>query len=382
MEEQGTVRKRSALAPVLACMAALLALTLGLAGCSTETEPQSVSDGVITVEVPGSWTVEDYEEASESMEELGYSATTGQMAYPDDGYGLVFFYSVEEVLDGSYTADAWTYSIAYGFESSDEGFTLDYDSLEETTTSDDAVIDTLEFAYVDEDDAEWEGSFEIVYSGDTLSVLVCMCLTDEAEEYGEEVDDILDSLVVEDPSEPLLLDEEALEEELAEDLEEEVEEAEESTGTETLTDGQVGDGEYTITLAGDWYVSETVLDESSGLVMEIGYSSDFSKAVVFYPSFPTTGAGYSTMDEYEASFIESFEVEQSECTESTISDVVTVHRYDYADDDGAVGYIQFTYSGDTCGLVVVFGYDESDLSDLQAIVDSMTVANPTASTFA
>ena len=381
MEGQGTVRKRSALAPVLVLMAALLALSFGLAGCSTEQEPQSVSDGVITIEVPGSWTVEDYEEASESMEELGYSATTGQTAYPDDGYGLVFFYSIEEILDDSLTADAWTYSIAYGFESSDD-YTVDYDSVEETTTSDGVVIDTLEFVYVDEDDAEWEGTLELVYSGDTLSVFVCMCLADETEEFGEEVDDILDSLVVEDPSEPLLLDEEALEEELAEDLEEEIEETEESTDTETLTDGQVGDGEYTITLAGDWYVTETVLDESSGLVMEIGYSSDFSKAVVFYPSFPTSAAGYSSMDEYEASLIESFEVEQSECTESTISDVVTVHRYDYADDDGAIGYIQFTYSGDTCGIVVVFGYDESDLSDLQAIVDSMTVANPTASTFA
>lgn len=373
MENGGTVHRRSSLASIVALMVALLVLAFGLAGCS-EQEPQSVSDGVITIEVPGSWTVEEADESTEYLEDYGYSVTTAYYATDEDGVGVIL-YSIEDVLDGTLTAELWTYSIAYGFELSGD-YTVDYDSVEETTTSDDAVIDAMEFTYTDEDGDDWDGTLELIYSDDSISILVGMCLSDQVEEDGEELDEILDGVVIEDPAEPLFLDEEALEEEL-EELEEETEDTDESSDVETLTDGQIGDDEYTLTLSGTWYVEESV-DDTLGTSTFTVYDESYTTAISFMPSTPTVDYGYTTIDDFESDFFYGMGMDESECTESTTSDGVVIHTYDYSDDYGNVGYIELAYSGDTCAVIVALTADDTALSSLTTVLDSLTVANPSA----
>lgn len=385
MERGSSVRSRASSMIALLFAAVLLALACGLAGCSSEeeTEPQSISDGVSTIEVPGSWTVEEIDAS-----ELVYS-DSASMAYAvssDDGDGFVVFYSAE-VLDGTFTAEEMSTLIGIYLE--DEGdYTIDYnDSLEEVVKTSGVTVHTMDASFTDDDGGEWEGSMELLYSGETVSVVLGLCdaeaIEAEDEECLDEVEDILDSAEVEDPEEPLFFDEEAYEEELGEELEEELmeglaEEYAETYGSTAMTNAQIGDDEYTLTLPGTWYVAEVAVDESLGLSEILAYSSDFTMAVVFFPSFPTTGISVSTKSEFEAVFFEDWEVELGECTESTSSDGVVTRRYDYFNEDGYTGYVDFTYSGDSCAITAAYGYDEVALSDVASILDSLTVANPSA----
>lgn len=377
MEREGTARARSSLSLVLLLVLALLAMTLGLAGCSSEEElePQSVSEDVITIEVPGSWTVEeaDISEYSDLLSGYVYSAVS------DDGSCSVVIGSFVGALDGTSTADELTYLIASELESSDGGFTVDEDSLEETTTSDGVVIHTMGVAYIDDAGTSWEGSFVIYYSGEDVAEILALCEQEEVEEHLSDIEDVIDSAVIADASEPLFFDEEAYEEELAEelaDVEEDLEDVEDSSDSEVLTDSQIGDGEYTLSLPGSWYVEDSVYDESYGLSVFVAFSSDFTEYLIFYPSMPTVDLGVTSMEQFETAFFESMEYDVGECTESTTSDGVVNHRYSSTDEDGITTYINFTYSGDTCGIVFASGYDDEALAAVSSIIDGITVANP------
>lgn len=384
MEREGTVRTRSSLSLALLLMLALLAMTLGLVGCSSEEElePQSVSEDVITIEVPGSWTVEeaDISEYSDLLSGYVYSAVS------DDGSCSVVIGSYVGALDGTCTADELTYSIASELESSDGGFTVDEDSLEETTTSDGVVTHTMGVAYIDDAGTGWEGSFVIYYSGEDVAEILALCEQEEVEEHLSDIEDVIDSAVIADASEPLFFDEEAYEEELAEELEEDLadaeedlEDAEDSSDSEVLTDGQIGDGEYTLSLPGSWYVEDSAYDdETYDLSVYVAFSSDFTEYLIFYPSMPTVDLGVTSMEQFETAFLESMEYDAGECTESTTSDGVVNHRYSSTDEDGITTYINFTYSGDTCGIIFASGYDDEALADVSSIIDGITVANPSA----
>ena len=353
--------------------AMLLALACGLAGCSSEeeAEPQSISDGASTIEVPGSWTVEEID-ASEVV--YSDSAGTAYAASSDDGDGFVVFYSAE-VLDGTFTAEEMSTLIGIYLE--DEGdYTIDYnDSLEEVVKSSGVTIHTMDASYTDDDGGDWEGSMELIYSGGTVSVVLGFCdaeaIEAEDDECLDEVEDILDSAAVEDPEEPLFFDEESYEEELtdAEDLFD--------LDMELYTDSVVSEGGFSLTLVGDWYIAETeeTVDSSLDFTQYIAYSSDYSQYVYFAPGISIASTGYTSTDEYEETFISGLGSERGACDETTTEDGVLIHLYEYE----SIGYVEFVYSGDTSAIIFGLCYDggeEETMAELLDVFDTLTVEEP------
>lgn len=372
MERIGSSRRHASSMVVLLLAAALLVLAYGLSGCSNgeEAEPQSVSDDVVTIEVPGSWTVEETEAG-----EVAYSDSTGSVftASSDDGSSFVVLYSAE-VLDGTFTADEMSMLVGIGLEYEGE-YVVDSDSLSETVKTSGVTIHTMDASYTDDDGGDWEGTMELLYSGETVSVILGFCDADaETEDDAslDEVEDILDSAEVEEPEEPLFFDEESLEEELAEELED----AEDSSGLdmELYTDAVILEGGFTLTLAGDWYIEETV-DSSLGLTQYIAYSSDYSQYVFFAPGISIASTGYTSTDEYEETFISGLGSERGACDETTTEDGVLIHLYEYE----SIGYVEFVYSGDTSAIIFGLCYDggeEETMAELQDVFGTLTVDDP------
>lgn len=373
MERGGSVRSRASSMVALLFAAMLLALACGLAGCSSEeeAEPQSISDGASTIEVPGSWTVEEID-ASEVV--YSDSAGTAYAASSDDGDGFVVFYSAE-VLDGTFTAEEMSTLIGIYLE--DEGdYTIDYnDSLEEVVKSSGVTIHTMDASYTDDDGGDWEGSMELIYSGGTVSVVLGFCdaeaIEAEDDECLDEVEDILDSAAVEDPEEPLFFDEESYEEELtdAEDLFD--------LDMELYTDSVVSEGGFSLTLVGDWYIAETeeTVDSSLDFTQYIAYSSDYSQYVYFAPGISIASTGYTSTDEYEETFISGLGSERGACDETTTEDGVLIHLYEYE----SIGYVEFVYSGDTSAIIFGLCYDggeEETMAELLDVFDTLTVEEP------
>ena len=372
MERIGSSRRHASSMVVLLLAAALLVLAYGLSGCSSgeEAEPQSVSDDVVTIEVPGSWTVEETEAG-----EVAYSDSTGSVftASSDDGSSFVVLYSAE-VLDGTFTADEMSMLVGIGLEYEGE-YVVDSDSLSETVKTSGVTIHTMDASYTDDDGGDWEGTMELLYSGETVSVILGFCDADaemEVDASLDEVEDILDSAEVEDPEEPLFFDEESYEEELADELED----AEDSSGLdmELYTDAVILEGGFTLTLAGDWYIEETV-DSSLGLTQYIAYSSDYSQYVFFAPGISIASTGYTSTDEYEETFISGLGSERGACDETTTEDGVLIHLYEYE----SIGYVEFVYSGDTSAIIFGLCYDggeEETMAELQDVFGTLTVDDP------
>lgn len=375
MERDDAARRNVLLMTLVAAVVALFA-ALALSGCSsgsdegsaeveeTEAVVQTVSDGVVTIEMPGSWMVEE-EDAGE-YEDLTLATGSTCTASSEDGCCMVELYAIEDALDGNISVSTWAYVII-SLAGIADGSVVDEDSLVETTLDGGAVLQAFDLTCTDEDDVEWEGTLEVFYSGSSISVLTVRCMVDELEEHGDEIDDILASAVVEDPSEPV-------------QTEEETDGDGASSDAETETDVQLSDAGYAITLSGQWYVEENN-DDTTGLTQFVANDESLSMGVTFLPGIQLDEDGVSSIDEFEAGFFSGTGVDSDECEETITSDGVVIHRYGYLDDDGNAGYLELVYSGDTCAYILAYGIggaDDETLSALEDILDTLEVADPSA----
>ena len=146
-----------------------------------ETVMQTVTDGEISIEVPAGWTVED--ETTDSYYLVNACQYDGaQMAILQNGYSLSDLESIDYAL--------LAFEVVIGLDSS---------TLEQSEYENGAVI--CRYDYSDEDSGV-RGYLDIVFSGDSASLIVVVCTEDEFSEHAETLETILDSLTIENPSEP------------------------------------------------------------------------------------------------------------------------------------------------------------------------------------
>lgn len=201
--------KKKSKSKIVAIAAVLVAVVVvaAITGCSAEEtsagsaeetsgeETKTVALEWLSIEVPEDWTVE-YEESYDG------SVTYISIA-PDDFDGLVFIQGPFEVddfdLEAAEAEANASYLTGYG-----------YDVTTETFNEDSAVI--LRASYVCEDFDEYEASeantsyiivSQDVYSGNEYISVECDSGTDDDyEAHAEELEDVLDSMTLDNPSAP------------------------------------------------------------------------------------------------------------------------------------------------------------------------------------
>ena len=212
----------------------VICVVMMFAGSGSD-DMQTVSDGTISLEVPADWEVEEDD---------------GSYVINSTDHDAVVTFVSDDILDGSLTADEVCEAVASGVNSDDDSY-LDEADGEETVTSEGAIIRTYDYEYV-YDDEEYEGEVEIILSGASLSVVAAV----GTDAYEDEIEDVLDSVEVLDPSEPDLLDADAAEEEAEDEEEEVVENADEEDSAESasssseLLDPEIVESGYYLTDAG------------------------------------------------------------------------------------------------------------------------------------
>ena len=209
----------------------VICVVMMFAGSGSD-DMQTVTDGTISLEVPADWEVEEDD---------------GTYVINSTDHDAVVTFVSDDILDGSLTADEVCEALVSGVNSDDDSY-LDEADGEETVTSEGVIIRTYDYEYV-YDDEEYEGEVEIILSGASLSVVAAV----GTDEYEDDIDDVLDSVTVLDPSEPDLLDADAAEEdEEDEAVEDDDEDAAESASSSTseLLDPEILESGYYLTDAG------------------------------------------------------------------------------------------------------------------------------------
>ena len=193
---------------------------------------QTVSDGTISLEVPADWEV-DEDDGTYVVNSTDHEA-------------VLMLVTSTDVLDGSLTADEVCSAVAED-ASTDEGSEVDEDSMEETVTDEGAIIRVYDYDYVYEGE-DYDGSVEMILSGSSISVIAEVCSVDALDDYEDALDEALDSVTVLDPSEPDLLDADAVEEEEEAVVDEDEEDASESASSSTseLLDSEILESGYYI----------------------------------------------------------------------------------------------------------------------------------------
>ena len=201
----------------------VICVVMTFAGSASD-DTQTVSDGTISLEVPADWEVEE-DDGSYVINSTDHDA-------------VVTLVSSTDLLDGSLTADEVCEAVASGVNSDDDSYLNEADG-EETVTSEGAIVRTYDYEYV-YDDEEYEGEVEIILSGTSLSVVAAV----GTDAYEDEIEDVLDSVEVLDPSEPDLLDSDAAEERDVEDDDEDA--AESASSSSELLDPEIIESGYYI----------------------------------------------------------------------------------------------------------------------------------------
>lgn len=160
---------------------------------SESEETQTLTDGTVTLDVPTSWEVDEDED--------------GMLLISSDDYLVFMTVYSDSFLDGTATADEVSAQIAESTNSSGGAY-MDVETMSETTTDDGVLIRTYDYSYSYEDDeddgeeTEFVGTCELVFSGDSVTVIAEMCDSGSLEDYEETVADVLSSVAASEPSEP------------------------------------------------------------------------------------------------------------------------------------------------------------------------------------
>ena len=143
----------------------------------------TIASDWLSLEVPGNWT-----RGTTDVLDFEYDV----VYCPDDYTGYVCISSTEEI-DGTYE----------DFRVSVENAGADDGELVDEFTIDGAVVRRYEVdSGVEGVDGSYEGFVQFVYSGSEYKQVVALCLADEYDEHVEEMEEILDSMTLEDPAEP------------------------------------------------------------------------------------------------------------------------------------------------------------------------------------
>lgn len=186
-EEQKRARHRIVLlvviVAVIVVVAIVVALVLSADSDDEVEETQTVTAGSLSIEVPVEWTIVEDDSSSNHV-----------YVYPDDYEGVVSL-GVEFSLDDYESSDVLLTVLMSACGEADE------DSVEESTYGDAEVV---RFLYEDESDDgyTYEGYYQVVFSGDTATLLIVACLESEFDNHSLELESILDSMTVTDATAP------------------------------------------------------------------------------------------------------------------------------------------------------------------------------------
>ena len=186
--------------------AALVAVVVvaAIAGCSSE-PTKTVTLEWLSVEVPEDWTVESFDTSAYSFDSTTYIC-------PDDFEGCLYIGGPGELTDSTASEVEEFYE-----EYVEQDYLADSFSSD-TFTEDGAIVQRFQyeaatgmpltaaiFEFLDSDSYStvgYSGYLQVVYSGDEFIVIEFVCMPDEYEEHADEMEDILDSMTLENPSAP------------------------------------------------------------------------------------------------------------------------------------------------------------------------------------
>lgn len=182
---------------VVAVVIVVLVVAGGLSSEEAQTASeatQTVTTGWLSIEVPEGWAVESEDSESDDSYD-SYTIT------PDNFEGAILINSSSEIEDYDYeTVSESLEGIVDLYFSKCSVYTF------ETFEEDGAVVQR--FHYADDEGVdgatslEYSGYIQFVYSGDECMMLWCYCADEEYEEPTEELEAILDSMTLENPSAP------------------------------------------------------------------------------------------------------------------------------------------------------------------------------------
>ena len=179
--------------------AALVAIVVvaAITGCSTE-ETQTVTSGWLSVEVPEDWTVETFDSSiyicPDDFEGCLYIGGPGEATYYTESEQMEI---LEEYVEQDYLADS---SSSDTF--TEDGATVYWFQYENATG---LPLTPAVYEILDSDSygtVGYSGYLQYVFSGDERAVIEFVCMPDEYEEHADEMEDVLDSMTLENPSAP------------------------------------------------------------------------------------------------------------------------------------------------------------------------------------
>ena len=313
----------------------VICVVMMFAGSGSD-DMQTVSDGTISLKVPADWEVEEDD---------------GSYVINSTDHDAVVTFVSDDILDGSLTADEVCEAVASGVNSDDDSY-LDEADGEETVTSEGAIIRTYDYEYV-YDGEEYEGEVEIILSGASFSVVAAV----GTDEYEDDIEDVIDSVTVLDPSEPDLLDADAADEVVVDENEEDSAEGA-SSSTSELLDPEILESGYYIDEYGYVYYAVCWQNPNEGYAIEYPELTitgrDANGAVTFVDSeymdyilpgevqyFAGLGGGESSTVSVEFSVAQVDDYSFIETTE-TAEDWYTISNTNVIDD----GYGDVVFTGE------------------------------------
>ena len=345
--------KYIAIAAVAAVVIVIIACVVLFSGEKTQT----VTSDWLSIEVPEDWTVETLNEDAE----LGDSLYCVRHIYSDEPGFYVYIggpQQIDEEVQTQYEYDEELEEWLYGAEKVDE-FTIDGAVVQqyEVDSTEISLSYTPDDYELTDDSTEWAGYVYYVYSGSEYVVLRTYCLADEYDEGASELEDILDSMVLEDASEP-------------------------ETVMQTLTDGEIS-----IEVPFGWSVESQTPDDASYETMITAVQYDSEQMAILQTG--TSISGWSSLELVTAIAEQLYDLDSSTLDQSEYENGATICRYDFSytvEDNGTevVGYIEFVFSGDTYSTILVLCVEDefSENSEtLESILDSMTIENPSEPDF-
>lgn len=283
---------------------------------------ETISDSTLSIEYPSDWEVVDSDSDSVIVRTLA---------------GEVIVDFVSTVMDGNLNADAIASTVIEAeIESapSNGSLSIDEDVFVEETSEDGVLIRSYEVC-PSYDGSEYEGTCVMFFSGDSFSVLMGICLTDALDEYEDELNEVMASATVLDPSEPnYLSDEEASDESDNEEV---------AASDETQI---ISDGSYSVEVPSTWTVENVELDSDSSYDAEFrAYSSDGDVYLTFATGLSTSDV--DSLDALQSQLEESNGFDSETLVQTVTSEGVVVCRYDvdlYGDGTW-IGYIRIYFIG-------------------------------------
>ena len=337
----------------IAAVMAVVIVIIACVGLFSGEKTQTVTSDWLSIEVPEDWTVETLNEDAEP----GDSLYCVRHIYSDEPGFYVYIggpQQIDEEVQTQYEYDEVLAEWLYGAEKVDD-FTID-DAVVQQYEVDSTEI-SLSFAPDDyeltDDSTEWAGYVYYVYSGTEYIVLRTFCLADEYDEDVGELEDILDSMVLEDASEP-----------------------------ETVMQ-TVSDGEISIEVPAGWTVEDVTPSDASYDARIKAVQFDSSQMALLQ-----TGTSLSGMENIYIPLIifeQGYGLDSSTLEQSEYANGAILCKYDYSDEEnGLAGYVEFVFSGDTVSTVFAVSVEDefSENSEtLETILDSLTIENPSEPDF-